>query len=265
MGVLKAKVNGEWLSLDRYTWGPNSANALGVVEVGQVTLPNAQSSPAIGTEITSRLNYVLSSSRRYRLVLYIGAQQNGGYSMELLSGGAATGMGAWMANPDYRWGSGTAEYLVTGNDISQAYSIKVGNTQGTPAIYHVAGSDLWYLEDLGPVSSSPPPLPAIPQAWTAPTLQNGWGNFGNGYAPAGYRKIGDIVYLRGLVSGGTVGAILFVLPVGFRPAYNEIFAVDGFNHIHVTLDINSGTGNAAFGSGSNTHISMSGVSFSVTP
>jgi hypothetical protein len=263
MGVLKAKVDGEWLSLDRYTWGPNSANALGIVEVGQVTLPAGQSSPATDTEITTRLNYVLSSSRRYRLVLYIAAEQNGGYSMVLHSGGANTGRDAWITNPDYRWGSGTVEYLVTGNDISQAYSIKVGTIQGTPVIYHGA-SDLWYLEDLGPVSSSPPPLPAIPQAWTPVTFLSGWGNFGSGYAPGGYRKIGDTVYLRGLVSGGTVGAAVFVLPVGFRPAYNEIFAVDGYNHIHCTLDIHAPTGNVTFGSGSNTHISMSGVSFSVT-
>jgi hypothetical protein len=263
MGVLKAKVNGEWLSLDRYTWGPNSANALGVVEVGQVTLPAGQSSPAIGTEITTRLNYVLSSSRRYRLVLYLAGQQNGGYAMTLHSGGANTGMGVWITNPDYRWGSGTAEYLVTGNDISQGYSIKIDNIQGTPVISHAANLDLWYLEDLGPVSSSPPPLPAIPQAWTAPAFLNGWGNFGSGYAPAGYRKIGDIVSLRGLVSGGTVGQPVFVLPVGFRPAHNNIFAVDGYNHIHCTLDINV-NGNTTFGNGSNTHISMSGVSFSVT-
>jgi hypothetical protein len=54
-----------------------------------------------------------------------------------------------------------------------------------------------------------------PTAWTNVTLQNGWVN-APGYTTQ-YRKIGDIVYLRGRVQGGTMQTTCFTLPSGFRP------------------------------------------------
>ena len=57
-----------------------------------------------------------------------------------------------------------------------------------------------------------------PGAWAnVPTLQNSWV-----VAPGSlvrYRKIGDIIYIEGGIKSGTVGAIVFVLPTGFRPTY----------------------------------------------
>jgi len=35
--------------------------------------------------------------------------------------------------------------------------------------------------------------------WIAPTLENAWADYGGDWTLSGYRKIGDIVYLRGLV------------------------------------------------------------------
>lgn len=59
-------------------------------------------------------------------------------------------------------------------------------------------------------------LLTAPTPWVTPTFSNGWvplaGNQGSQY-----RKIGDIVYLRGNVSSGAIGQIAFTLPVGFRP------------------------------------------------
>jgi hypothetical protein len=54
--------------------------------------------------------------------------------------------------------------------------------------------------------------------WIAPALQSGWGQYA-GWEPAGYRRINGIVYLRGLISGGTTtdGTLIFTLPAGFRP------------------------------------------------
>lgn len=51
--------------------------------------------------------------------------------------------------------------------------------------------------------------------WIAPTLTNSWVNFASGYMTAGYRKVRDIVTLRGTVKLGS-GSI-FTLPVGYRP------------------------------------------------
>lgn len=76
-----------------------------------------------------------------------------------------------------------------------------------------------------------------PSTWLALTLLNGWLNFPGGQAIQ-YRKIGDIVYVRGQVKPGTIGAgtALFTLPVGFRPPTT----------IEVTLVHSDGGGNAAF-------------------
>lgn len=55
--------------------------------------------------------------------------------------------------------------------------------------------------------------------WIAPTLLNSWVNFGGGYSTVGYRKVGSLVTIRGLVKGGvtTDGTEIFTLPAGFRP------------------------------------------------
>ena len=72
--------------------------------------------------------------------------------------------------------------------------------------------ELWVETDRDPAATP----------WIAPTFQNSWTNYGTGFNLAGYRKIGDIVYLRGLVKGGASGATIFTLPAGFRPAYTHI-------------------------------------------
>jgi hypothetical protein len=90
--------------------------------------------------------------------------------------------------------------------------------------------------------------------WIAPSLQNGWTNYGSGWVTAGYRKQNGIVLLRGLIAAGTfVGApvLLFTLPVGFRPAEHIMFAVavgsiyqntnpttpsGGVSHVHADQD-----------------------------
>lgn len=62
-------------------------------------------------------------------------------------------------------------------------------------------------------------LPVVP--WTPMVLINGWTNFGT-FFDAAYRKVGDIVEVRGVVkntvsltAGGS--SDVSVLPVGFRP------------------------------------------------
>lgn len=60
-----------------------------------------------------------------------------------------------------------------------------------------------------------------PTAWTNPVYTNGWaGLTSSGIQPAQYRKIGDIVYIRGNIYGGSLGVSAFTLPVGFRPPLN---------------------------------------------
>jgi len=61
-------------------------------------------------------------------------------------------------------------------------------------------------------------------AWIAPTLLNGWSNYGSGYAPVGYFKDSSgVVHLRGIILPGTLYSIIFDLPSGYRPPYHENF------------------------------------------
>jgi len=56
----------------------------------------------------------------------------------------------------------------------------------------------------------------VPTAWTTVTLINGWVHDTNNAVQ--YRKVGDMLQLRGRCKNGTWGfADLFTLPVGFRP------------------------------------------------
>jgi hypothetical protein len=76
-------------------------------------------------------------------------------------------------------------------------------------------------------------------AWTAVTFQNGWVNFGSGYAEAKYRKVGDRVEVRGAVKTGTVGTAVFTLPAGFRPPAKIIYTADG-NGSYGRLEVGTG-------------------------
>lgn len=53
--------------------------------------------------------------------------------------------------------------------------------------------------------------------WIPAVFENGYSNLGGGWATAGYRRINGIVYLQGLLAGGTRGLAAFTMPPGFRP------------------------------------------------
>lgn len=62
--------------------------------------------------------------------------------------------------------------------------------------------------------------------WKVPTLQNSWVDYGAGRPPAGYRREGAWVYLRGAVkNGATAGSRIMTLPVGYRPPYDHVQTV----------------------------------------
>lgn len=97
----------------------------------------------------------------------------------------------------------------------------------------------------------------------APTMLNGWVNYGDGFATAGFSKGPDNrVHLTGLIKGGTVadGTVIFTLPDGFRPAQKEIFIVfisgGGFGRI----DVND-NGSVVAKIVNATYTSLGGISF----
>ena len=99
------------------------------------------------------------------------------------------------------------------------------------------------------------------------TLQGGWENYGASYGPASYFKdASNIVHLTGLIKSGNTasGVTVLPLPVGFRPAYREIFSVGtggGAGGGAGRLDVDS-TGEVVTGAGlSSNYVSLSGISF----
>ena len=98
--------------------------------------------------------------------------------------------------------------------------------------------------------------------WTAPTLSGGWENF----APVGFRRVGDVVELRGAIKSGALG-VAFVLPEPlWPPAKNSLFVVvagPGVARLDVTWNGEVAVRSYAAG-GTNAIVSLVGVRFSLT-
>lgn len=60
-------------------------------------------------------------------------------------------------------------------------------------------------------------FPLDPSSWIAVAFVGGWGNLGAPAQVVQFRKVGDEVQIRGVMTGGAIGAVAFVLPIGFRP------------------------------------------------
>lgn len=54
-----------------------------------------------------------------------------------------------------------------------------------------------------------------------PAFQNSWGNIGTPEAPVSFALCGGFVHLRGGFAGGTANSVVFTLPVGYRPAFQQ--------------------------------------------
>lgn len=101
-------------------------------------------------------------------------------------------------------------------------------------------------------------------SYIAPTLLNSWVNYGGTLATAGYLKDAHgFVHITGVIKSGTTtaGTVLFTLPVGYRPAKQEMFLANIFSGASVgLLDIDA-SGNVNFQAGSNTIFSLCGIIF----
>lgn len=98
--------------------------------------------------------------------------------------------------------------------------------------------------------------------WTAPTLLNGWVDYPSPWSPVGYRKIGGVVWLRGLVSNGTLDTAMFTLPAGSRPGIRLLFNVQTWPDVSARMEVHAdGTVINGSGSGNNAWISLDGISF----
>jgi len=100
-----------------------------------------------------------------------------------------------------------------------------------------------------------------PTVWTAVTFQNAWVNFGGGEQPMQYRKIGDMVQLRGVIKSGALNTVAFTLPAGFRPPLQLHLASGGGAYTDIIVAA-TGTVSPSVG---NTAVMWVNCEFSVTP
>lgn len=97
-------------------------------------------------------------------------------------------------------------------------------------------------------------------AWTAPTFQNSWTNYGSGRAGAGYRLRNGRVELNGVIAGGSaMNTTAFILPVGYRPAFTKDIPCDSNNAYGKVLIGTDGTVKPY--TGTTAHFSLDGVAF----
>lgn len=96
--------------------------------------------------------------------------------------------------------------------------------------------------------------------WHDVTFESGWVNYGSPLSNVHYTKDEKkIVRLRGVAKNGTMGNAIFTLPIGFRPAAAEIFAIAS-NGAFGYAQVNN-NGQVVASSGSNTWFSLSGITF----
>jgi hypothetical protein len=96
--------------------------------------------------------------------------------------------------------------------------------------------------------------------WVAPSLQNGWVDYGAGIQGVQYMKDANgFVHIRGVMKDGTAsaGTLVFTLPVGFRPparihivaiANEDVEAMDLYADGSVKIKQNSSATYWSFGS-----------------
>lgn len=124
---------------------------------------------------------------------------------------------------------------------SQAYAVKFDHTNGKITIGSLT------------VAMAQPTT----AAWIAPTLLNGWVNYGGSFDTAGYYKDDlGIVHVKGIIKSGTatLGIPLLTLPAGYRPlATKNIPTVsnDVFGYFQI-----SATGTLAIVAGTNSSFSI---------
>jgi hypothetical protein len=122
------------------------------------------------------------------------------------------------------------------------------------------GAALFLLQDDAPGEQPMGQPTQTTEAFIAPTLLNGWVNFGAPFNPAGYFKDAfGVVHLRGIVKSGTVNTAVFTLPAGYRPANTEQYAIYTGSTVGVVEIL--ATGDVIAQVGNNTDFRFDGITF----
>ena len=258
-----------WNSAWGVQWLASPLGAAGVNVGSGVVLPLAQA-PAM----------VFLQGRRYRFrasARAVSPQAGGNWaSMSIQVVNFMAGLGSFdnYSITPYGYTSMWLDAVVNGDGGTYAPTFNFSNssTVTQPVTIYLDGpTGTAYIEDVGPVTPAAV-VPVVPTTiWQpmAPLYINSWADYGAPYGPAYYRLLGDMVQMRGLISGGTSATVpIATLPVGYRPQYEPIFTTS-CNGGHTELRINTG-GTLSIpsaypaGCAPNSWTSLTGVTFPVS-
>ena len=121
----------------------------------------------------------------------------------------------WTTGGLMRWAAFASNQAETGSDAGSNWFLNSYHDDGSfwmnvLAVNRATGAATFG----GPISA-----PNIADSgWQTLTPQNSWGNLA-GYATLACRKVGSLVTVRGVLSGGTItdGTLICTLPAGYRP------------------------------------------------
>lgn len=135
---------------------------------------------------------------------------------------------------------------------------------GSPLEPRVQISSVPYAVRAG-LADSAMSITLISEDWQLPILENGWENYGSGYAPARFFKDATgIVHVQGLIRNRLLGFAAFTLPPGYRPGARLIFATITDPNTVARVDV-ADDGSVIPITGNSPWLSVSGISFRADP
>lgn len=105
--------------------------------------------------------------------------------------------------------------------------------------------------------------------WGDFSFNSGWSNFAGGYSTGQYRRVGDMIQLKGLIKNSNpsiASGTITTLPTGFRPSTLTIFVCQSADAVHgssrIDVDTNGNVNLSAHNSGGGAaFISLEGINF----
>lgn len=142
-----------------------------------------------------------------------------------MEGATALGRVTYIVSSDGHYHNPMGSIIVYPSPGTHTYRLQLSKYAGSgSAVLAVNADNPAYLmvED---VTGTEAPTGAYYEAlWTPVTaFLNGWVNYGAPYPSAAYRKINEMLFIRGLVKSGTTTntTSILQLPVGYRPAWTH--------------------------------------------
>jgi hypothetical protein len=299
-GMLKAKVGGQWVDVpssanDEVYVGPSDPGldspfevwydtdddgpqygtyAQGVTNVGAFNIANGTAMPTSGATLVATVtNFYYTSGRRYRLFFEL----NAGIAVTSV---ASCNFTLWVDGVEQPGGVWHMYQTASHQHVSyefylEKYGMSAGLHQLRLYYNHVAGGQVtlhtdaatFEVRDYGPANPMNPATQSTPAPWFPLPFTTGWASYAGGYQPGGYRRLGDMVFLRGLINQAAGAAsTMFTLPTGYRPLGGIVLGSHISSIQMVRYDINvSGTFVTSATIQVNNWVSLEGIQFSVTP